>query len=83
MAVSGGFGRGRRFGLFAEGLLGALVVVALVAAVTYAATRPAVRHTWDLTKRDVYTLTPQTRSVLAGLESDVHFVTIMLPESGP
>ncbi len=83
MALKPGFGKWWRMGGAAEGLLAALVIIGLVGAVTYAATRPTVRHTWDLTKRDIYTLQPQTRGVLSGLETDVHFITIMRPESGP
>lgn len=80
MAVSGGFTRGGRVLGAAEGLGAVLVVTALVAALTYAATRPTLRTRLDLTEGATYTLSEQTRSILAALEEPVTAITIMHPE---
>lgn len=84
MAVNrGGFTRLRRTFDVAEGLGLSVVLVALVAAVVYAATRPAVRVRLDLTEGATYTLTDQTRQVLANLDEPVEFVSVMRPELSP
>jgi len=80
MALKGGFTRGRRFAGLAEGLGTAAVVLVLVAAVVYAATRPGLRRRLDLTESREYTLSEQTRSILGSLEQPVEFITIMRPE---
>jgi hypothetical protein len=80
MALSGGFTRGWRVAGAAEGLGTGLVVLALVAAVTYAATRPTLRTRFDLTEGADYTLSPQTRAVLKALPHPVTFLSLMWPE---
>lgn len=80
MAVGGGFTRGRRFAGLAEGLGTAVVVLLLVGAVVYAATRPGLRRRIDLTEGRDYTLSEQTHSILGALEQPVEFITIMRPE---
>ena len=79
MAV-GGFSRGRRWLGAAEGLGTAAVVLVVVAAVTYAATRPTLRRRLDLTEGAQYTLTDQTRQVLASLPQPVHADMLMRPD---
>jgi len=76
----GGFSRGRRWLGAAEGLGTGLVVLLLVAAVTFAATRPTLRRRLDLTEGAQYTLSEQTRRVLAGLPQPVTLVELMQPE---
>src|SRR5690606_28030997 len=51
-----------------------------VAALTFAATRPALRWRVDLTRDELFSLTEQTRRVLAGLERPVEVTTIFRPE---
>lgn len=80
MALSGGFTRGGRMLGAAEGLGAVLVVTALVAALTYAATRPTLRARLDLTEGETFTLSDQTRSILRALEAPVTAVTILRPE---
>ncbi|HZM00428.1 MAG TPA: GldG family protein [Planctomycetota bacterium] len=80
MALSGGFTRGRRLAGAAEGLGAVLVVAALVAAATYAATRPALRARLDLTEGASFTLSEQTRSILRELEVPVTATVLMRPE---
>jgi hypothetical protein len=77
----GGFSRGARVAGAAEGLGTALVVLALVAAAIYAATRPTLRVRVDLTEGERYTLTEQTRQVLGALPAPVTFVALMRPEA--
>lgn len=79
----GGFSSARRAFDVAEGLGLSVVLVALVAAVVFAATRPAVRVRLDLTEGATYTLTDQTKQVLANLDESVEFVSIMRPEPSP
>lgn len=81
MAV-GGFSRSRRWLGAAEGLGTAVVVLVLVAVVTYAASRPTLRHRLDLTQGAQFTLSDQTRQVLAGLSRPVHVDMLMRPEVG-
>ena len=84
MAMSqGGFGRGRRWLGAGEGLATSAVVVLLVAALVYAASRPAVRQRWDLTEGARYSLGPQTLKLLGDLEHPVHVVSIFRPEPQP
>ena len=80
MAVEGGFTRGWRVLGAAEGLGAVLVVAALVGALTYAATRPTLRTRFDLTEGDTFTLSEQTRSILAALEAPVTAVAVLRPE---
>ncbi|MGQ0551883.1 MAG: DUF7088 domain-containing protein [Planctomycetota bacterium] len=58
-----------------------VVVLGLVAAIVYAATRPALRVRLDLTEGAHFTLSAQTRSVLAGLKQPVEIVQLLRPES--
>ncbi len=76
----GGFSTGRRAFDVAEGLGLTVVLFALVAAIVYAATRPSVRVRLDLTEGETYTLTEQTKQVLAGLDEPIEFISIMRPE---
>lgn len=78
--TGGGFGRGRRILGLGEGVLTSAVVILLVAAVIYAASRPGARRRWDLTAGATYTLGAQTRQVLADLPAPVRVVTIFRPE---
>jgi hypothetical protein len=78
----GGFSRGRRWLGAAEGLGTAAAVLAIVAVVTYAATRPTLRHRLDLTEGAQFSLTDQTRQVLASLPRPVHADLLMRPEIG-
>lgn len=81
MALSGGsFGRGRRVLGLGEGLLAAVVLAALVIAAVYAATRPAARVRWDLTRGATYTLSEQTHRLLDELPSPVRVTTVFRPE---
>jgi hypothetical protein len=80
VALSGGFTRGWRLAGAAEGLGTALVVVALVGALVYATSRPTLRVRLDLTESEQYTLSEQTRSVLAELDEPITLVTLMRPE---
>jgi hypothetical protein len=80
MALGGGFTRGWRVAGAAEGLGTGLVVLVLVAALTYAATRPTLRTRFDLTEGAEYTLSGQTRSVLKELPHPVTFLALMQPE---
>jgi len=80
VALSGGFTRGWRVAGAAEGLGAVLVVAALVAALTYAATRPTLRARIDLTEGATFTLSEQTRSILGALEAPVTVVAILRPE---
>ena len=80
MALTGGFTRGWRMAGAAEGLGAVLVVGALVAALTYAATRPTLRARLDLTEGATFTLSEQTRSILRSLETPVTAVAILRPE---
>lgn len=77
----GGFSRGRRWLGAAEGLGTGLVVLVLVGALTYAGTRPALRQRLDLTQGAQFTLSEQTRRVLAGLPQPVEVALLMQPES--
>ena len=63
----GGFTRARRWLGAAEGLCTALVVLAVVAVVTYAAPRPTLRMRLYLTEVEQYALSEQTSRLLAGL----------------
>lgn len=81
MAV-GGFSRGRRWLGAAEGLGTAVVVLLVVAVLTYAATRPTLRRRLDLTQGAQFTLTDQTRQVLAALPHPVRADLLMRPEIG-
>ena len=81
MAV-GGFTRGQRWLGAAEGLGTALVVLIVVAVVTYAATRPSLRRRLDLTEGAQYTLSEQTRQILADLPQPVTFIELLQPEVG-
>lgn len=83
MALSGGFTRGWRMAGAAEGLGAVLVVGALVAALTYAATRPTLRARLDLSEGATLTLSEQTRSILRSLEKPVTAVAILRPELQP
>lgn len=77
----GGFGAwGRIFGA-AEGLGTSIIVLLLVGALVYASSRPTVRVRLDLTEGAHYTLTDQTRKILAGLDRPVQITTVMRPES--
>ncbi len=76
----GGFTRGRRLSGLAEGLGTALVVLLLVGAITYAASRPTLRTRLDLTESADYTLSAQTRAILAALDAPVRFTQLMRPE---
>jgi hypothetical protein len=76
----GGFSRGARVAGAAEGLGTALVVLALVAAIIYAASRPTLRRRLDLTEGARYTLSEQTRQVLGRLPAPVTFIVLMRPE---
>ncbi len=76
----GGFSRGARVAGAAEGFGMAFVVLALVGAIIYAASRPSLRLRLDLTEGARYTLTEQTRQVLANLSEPVTFVALMRPE---
>jgi hypothetical protein len=78
----GGFTRGQRWLGAAEGLGTALVVLLVVAVVTYAATRPTLRRRLDLTEGAQYTLSEQTRQILADLPQPVTFVELLQPEVG-
>lgn len=75
-----GFTRGRRWAGAAEGLGTSIVVVLLVAAVVYAASRPAIRIRTDLTEGAQYTLSEQTERILADLPAPVVVTTIFQPE---
>lgn len=77
----GGFSRGRRWLGAIEGLGTVVAVLALVGALSYAATRPALRRRLDLTGEARYTLTEQTRQVLASLPQPVEVALLMQPES--
>ncbi len=77
----GGFTRARRWLGAAEGLGTGLVVLAAVAVVTYAATRPTLRMRLDLTEGEQYALSEQTSRLLAGLEQPVTVTLLMQPES--
>jgi hypothetical protein len=76
----GGFSRGRRWLGAAEGLGTAAVVLVVVAVVTYAATRPTLRRRLDLTEGAQFTLSDQTRQILASLPRNVHVDMLMRPE---
>ena len=78
--LPGGFTRGWRVLGAAEGLGAVVVVTALVAALTYATTRPTLRGRLDLTEGDTFTLSDQTRSILRTLEAPVTAVMILRPE---
>ncbi len=80
MALAGGFGRGQRLAGAAEGLGTGLVVVVLVGALVYAGSRPSLRTRLDLTEGARYSLSPQTREVLAHLDKPVTFTQLMRPE---
>ena len=80
MAVDGRFGLGRRLLGTAEGLGTTVVVVLLVAALVFATSRPTVRVRRDLTEGAHFTLSEQTKQVLAGLEETVEVVTVLRPE---
>jgi hypothetical protein len=80
VALSGGFTRRWRLAGAAEGLGTGLVVVHLVAALTYAATRPTLRTRFDLTEGADYTLSRQTQRVLRELPHPVSFLSLMQPE---
>jgi len=80
VAVRGGFTRARRWAGASEGVLAVVVVVLLVFAVTYAASRPTFRVRLDLTENEEFTLSDQTRQVLENLERPVTFTSIMKPE---
>jgi hypothetical protein len=77
----GGFSTWARVFGAAEGLGTSLVVLALVAALVYAASRPAFRVRIDLTEGAHYTLTDQTKKILAGLERPVEIITVLRPEA--
>ena len=81
MAMKGGFSAWRRAGGVLEGLVTTLVLVVLVTAAVYAATRPTTRVRIDLTARELYSLTDQTRKVLANLDTPIEFVFIHQLES--
>ncbi|GJM20329.1 MAG: hypothetical protein DHS20C15_02440 [Planctomycetota bacterium] len=82
MALSGGgFGRGRRFAGVLEGLATCAVVFVFVGALLYATSRPSVRTLVDLTPEALYTLTPQTKQVLAQLPQTVEVTAVLGPES--
>jgi hypothetical protein len=83
VALTGGFTRGWRVLGAAEGLGAALVVMALVAALTYAATRPGLRVRLDLTEGETFTLSAQTRSILSELNVPVTATVLMRPEVQP
>ena len=76
----GGFTRSWRWLGAAEGLVTSAVLVVVVGVVTYAATRPAARVTWDLTPAERYTLSDETGAFLKTLEQPVEFISIMQPE---
>jgi len=78
--MSGGFTRGWRVAGAAEGLGAVLVVAALVAALTYAATRPSLQVRLDLTEGADFTLSEQTRSILRDLKVPVTATVLMRPE---
>ncbi len=80
MALKGGFSRWWRWTGAAQGLATALVIVIVVAAVSYAASVPKVRVRWDLTADQGFTLSDQTRQVLRSLEEPVRFISLMQPE---
>jgi len=80
VALGGGFGRGQRLAGAAEGLGTAAVVLLLVGVLIYAATRPTLRVRVDLTEGARYTLSAQTRDILANLEKPVTFIQLMRPE---
>jgi hypothetical protein len=81
MAMTGkGFGRGRRLLGAGEGVITSVVILALVAAVIYASSRPALRQRWDLTEGERYSLGPQTLKVLSELPAPVRVITIFRPE---
>jgi ABC-type uncharacterized transport system involved in gliding motility auxiliary subunit len=61
-------GRQAKFGAIALGSV--LVVVAIMVAINYIASREHKR--WDLTANQVYSLSPQTKKVLASLDAPVH-----------
>jgi len=77
---AGGFSRGARVAGAAEGFGTALVVLLLVGAVIYAASRPSLRARLDLTEGARYTLSEQTHQVLGRLPEDVTFVALLQPE---
>ncbi|MBM3986294.1 MAG: hypothetical protein FJ296_11525, partial [Planctomycetes bacterium] len=77
----GGFTRGRRWLGAAEGLGTALIVLAAVAVVTYAATRPTLRARLDLTEGEQYALSEQTHQLLGALEQPVTVTLLMQPEA--
>ena len=81
MAMKGGFTRGRRALEMAEGLGTTLAVLALLVALLYAVTRPAVRVRIDLTEGATYELGEQTRQVLDALEEPITFISVMQPAS--
>ncbi|MHC5211755.1 MAG: Gldg family protein [Planctomycetota bacterium] len=78
--MNGGFTRGWRVAGAAEGLGTALVVLVLIAALTYAATRPTLRTRLDFTEGADYTLSAQTQAVLEELPHAVTFLSLMQPE---
>lgn len=82
MALSGpgGFGRGRRLLGAGEGLATSVVVIALVLALMYAASRPNLRQRWDLTEGARFSLGEQTRKVLSQLPAPVRVTTIFRPD---
>lgn len=82
MALSGGgFGRWRRFAGLLEGLATCVVVLLFVGALVYATSRPSVRKLVDLTPESLYTLTPQTKQVLANLPQTIQLTAVLGPES--
>jgi ABC-type spermidine/putrescine transport system permease subunit I len=54
------------------------VVLIVVAVVTYAATRPTLRRRLDLTEGAQYTLSEQTRQILADLPQPVTFIELLI-----
>jgi ABC-2 type transport system permease protein len=75
------FGPWRRLAGTVEGLGTSLVIVLLVAAVVYAASRPNARLRMDLTEGAHYTLTDQTRQVLENLQVPVTIITLFRGEA--
>lgn len=82
MALSeGGFGRGRRWAGVAEGLLTCVAVFVVVGALVYATSRPSVRRRFDLTETAAYTLTEQTRQLLAALPQPIQVDAVLSPDA--
>lgn len=81
MALKGArFGRGRRLAGAGEGLATTLVVLVVVAALVYAASRPSVRQRFDLTRGATYSLSGQTHAILNQLEQPVEIITLFRPD---